>query len=95
MHSCRSLPVALRRFLLLSLLPAVFVACDRHPAGEPPEAYGHGSSHGKSYHSHEIDSSHGTRHFSDSVGVDEKEKAHSSPASAEPATAGKRLNPSH
>lgn len=89
----RPFPVVLRRLLLLSLLPAAFAACDRHPAGEAPEAYGHGSSREKSYNSHEIDSSNGTRHFSDSAGVDEKGKAHSAPKSAEPAAAGKRLNP--
>lgn len=91
MQSRRSL--ALRRFLLLSLLPVAFAACDRHPAGEAPEGYGHGSSHEISYSNHEIDSTNGTRHFSDSAGVDGKSKAAPAPASAEPAKAGKRLNP--
>ncbi len=89
----RSLPVALRRLLLLSLLPVGFAACDRHPAGEPPEAYGHGSSRAKSYTSHEIDSSSGSRHFSDSAGVQAEGKTGAAPGESSPAAAGKRLNP--
>lgn len=87
-------PPALRRLLLLSVLPLAFAACDRHPAGEAPEGYGHGSSHELSYYNHEIDSTNGARHFSDTAGVNEKGKAGPAPASAAPATAGKRLNPS-
>lgn len=93
MQSRRPFSIALRRLLFLSMLPAGFAACDRHPAGEPPEGYGHGSSREQSYRNHGIDSS-GERHFSDTAGADEKSHA-GSPATgkAAPGGAGKRLNP--
>ena len=57
---------------LLVLLAAggLLGACDRHSADELPESYGHGSSHNKSYDRHETDSRSGSKHFSDSKGLD-------------------------
>lgn len=91
MQARRPLSVTLRRLLLLTLLPAAFAACDRHPAGEAPESYGHGSSRESSYTNHQIDSS-GAKHFSDSTGVEHKAEGAAAHPEA-PVEAGKRLNP--
>ena len=70
-------PLFLRTAAVGLLLLGSLGACDRHPAGEASEAYGHGSSHSKSYRSHSIDSRQESQSFSDTAGIDQgaKEKA--------------------
>ena len=69
----------LAHLLVLLTAGGLLGACDRHSA-DVPESYGHGSGHNKSknreanYERHETDSRRGSKHFSDSKGL-EPEKA--------------------
>ncbi len=101
----------LSRFSHRSLLAHAFVllaaggllgACDRHSADDLPESYGHGSGHNKSknreanYERHETDSRRGSKHFSDSKGLDPEKAKESAPEpTAKPgATDAGRMFPS-
>ena len=76
---------ALRNLALALLVGGALGACDRHPATEAPESYGHGSARQKSYKDHRIDSS-GLSHYSDTQGT-EVEKGSDEPTS-KPSPAG-------
>ncbi len=68
------------RASLLFTAVAAFGACDRHSAEEVPEDYGHGSSHQRNVPDHQIDSSHDSKSFSDTVGTkSEAEKPAATP----------------
>ena len=64
-----------RHGVLLVGLCLLGAACDGHSAAEPPESYGHGSSHQPSVTDHAIDSQNHTNHYSDTYGVSQEAEA--------------------